>query len=205
MKLELEKDDIKYYLESSDIIDFEDDNIQRIAKELASGLKDEISIIKKVYEFVRDKISHSFDIDGRVVTCRASDVLKFEEGICYAKSHLLAAILRYLKIPTGFCYQKLILDDSEKPCLVLHGLNAVYVQSEEKWIRIDARGNKEGVKAEFCLDEEKIAFPVRKDMGEEDILTIFSEPDENVVGSLYNNKTVVDLIDNLPEELNYRV
>ena len=59
------------------------------------------------------------------------------------KAYLLAAILRNLGIPTGFCYQKLILDVEEKPWLVIHGLNAIYLKSVSKWIRVDARGNKE--------------------------------------------------------------
>ncbi len=201
MKLTLEKNDMKYYLESSDIINFEDDNIQKIANELVSGLRDEISIIKRVYEFVRDRIDHSFDINGKIVTCKASEVLKYGEGICYAKSHLLAAMLRFLEIPTGFCYQKLILNDDDKPWLVLHGLNAVYVKSKDKWIRIDARGNKEGVNAEFNLDKEKLAFPIRRDMGEEDIFTIYAKPDRNVVDSLSRYKTVLELVDNLPNKL----
>lgn len=201
MKLRLEKNDLKYYLESSNIIDFEDDYIQKVTNDLVFDLKDEISIIKKVYEFVRDRIHHSFDIDGKVITCKASEVLKVGEGICYAKSHLLAAMLRYLNIPTGFCYQRLILDDNEKPWLVLHGLNAVYIKSKRRWIRIDARGNKKGVNAQFDLDKEKLAFPIRKDIREEDIFTIYSKPNGKVVDSLIRNKTVNNLIDDLPKEL----
>mgnify|MGYP000483556472 CR=1 FL=1 len=200
MKLTLEQSDMKYYLESSDIINFEDNNIQKIATELVSGLKDEISIINKVYKFVRDKIHHSIDINGRVVTCKASEVLKYGEGICYAKSHLLAAILRFLEIPTGFCYQKLILGDDEKPWLVLHGLNAVYVKTIEKWIRIDARGNKDSIYAEFSLDKEKLAFPIRKSIREEDMLSIYSKPNKNVVESLSRNETIIELINDLPKE-----
>lgn len=34
----------------------------------------------------------------------ASDVLKHRTGYCYSKNHLLAALLRVNKIPTGLCY-----------------------------------------------------------------------------------------------------
>lgn len=199
--MKLEKKNLNDYLKNSDIINYEDNNIQKIANKITAGLEDEVSIIKKVYEYVRDNIRHSFDINGRVVTCKASDVLKFGEGICYAKSHLLAAMLRFLGIPAGFCYQKLILDDDEKPWLVLHGLNAVYVKAKEKWIRIDARGNKENVHAKFSLYKERLAFPIRKFMGEEDILTIYSKPNKNVLDSLSRNETVTELINDLPKEL----
>jgi len=36
------------------------------------------------------------------VTCKASDVLIYGTGYCYAKSHLLAALLRANAIPAGF-------------------------------------------------------------------------------------------------------
>lgn len=38
----------------------------------------------------------------------------------------------------------------------------------DRWIRLDARGNKENVHAEFSLDEEMLAFPVRSELGEVD-------------------------------------
>ena len=45
---------------------------------------------------------------------------------------------RYLGIPTGLCYQRLILDDESKPYLILHGLNAVYIKElERKLSRVD--------------------------------------------------------------------
>ncbi len=55
------------------------------------------------------QIGCSADINGKVVTCKASEVLRYKEGICNAKAHLLATILRANGIPSGFCYQRLIL------------------------------------------------------------------------------------------------
>ena len=63
-----------------------------------------------------------------VITCTASEVLKAGHGICFPKSHLLAALLRCKSVPAGFCYQKLILDDETAPILIYHGLNGVYVK-----------------------------------------------------------------------------
>ena len=54
---------------------------------------------------------HSADINEDILTYTASQVLSAGHGICFAKSHLLAAILRCKSVPAGFCYQKLILDD----------------------------------------------------------------------------------------------
>ncbi|MBL0716467.1 MAG: transglutaminase family protein [Desulfosarcina sp.] len=69
-------------------------------------------------------------------------------GYCYSKSHLLAALLRANDIPAGLCYQRLTVSDN-KPPFCIHGLNAVYLE-QHGWYRLDARGNKSGVTAEFC-------------------------------------------------------
>nr|WP_320193052.1 transglutaminase family protein [uncultured Desulfobacter sp.] len=67
-------------------------------------------------------------------------VLKYKTGYCYAKSHLLAALLRACNIPAGLCYQRLTIANNKAP-FCLHGLNAVYLQ-RHGWYRIDSRGNK---------------------------------------------------------------
>jgi len=204
MQLVTQSDDITQFLESSDIIDFGrvvSCEITKLSHKIAANSIDEIDYIKNAFEYVRDTIAHSADIDGKIVTCRASDVLWAKEGICYAKSHLLAAILRCNHIPTGFCYQRLILNDTSAPYLVLHGLNAVYIEKVNAWIRLDARGNKLGVDAQFSLGKEKLAFPIRLDKGEEDIGMIFTSPDKNVIQALTNSKTIEELWSNLPKDL----
>lgn len=188
------------YLAASEIIDFENENIQELAATSSKNAGNKLELSRQVYEYVRDRISHSFDIDSDRVTCKASDVLKYGEGICFAKSHLLAAILRYLEIPTGFCYQKLILDDSDYSLLTLHGFNAIYLESLDKWIRVDARGNKVGVQAEFDL-QEKLAFPVRTALGEVDYPTIYAEPNAKVLQALKKSQSRKGLTSNLSDEL----
>jgi len=135
----------------------------------------EFERIQAAFEFVRDEIRHSSDIQSHRVTCEASEVLQAGEGICVAKSHLLAALLRAQGVPTGFCYQCLILDEEENS-YCLHGLNAVYLAESRRWIRLDARGNKPGVQAEFSVEQEKIAFPVQPELGEIDYPTIYAQP-----------------------------
>jgi transglutaminase-like putative cysteine protease len=201
IELQLEKKDLKEYLKASDIIDHNSENIRALAVELSEGVNDRIAVARIAYEYVRDNISHSFDINGNVVTCKASDVLRYKQGICYAKAHLLAALLRCLDIPTGFCYQKLILEDENKPFLVLHGLNAIYLEGLDKWIRVDARGNKEGVNAQFSVNEEKLAFSVRKVLGEIDFPVVYVNPDKKVINALQNSLTPAQLMENLPIDL----
>jgi transglutaminase-like putative cysteine protease len=201
LNLILETEDINEYLKSSDVIDYTHESIENIGESLSIGVRDEIELVKKVYEYVRDNIAHSFDINGDIVTCNASDVLEHKHGICYAKSHLLCAILRFLGIPTGFCYQKLILDTEKRPWLVLHGLNAVYLKGIDKWVRIDARGNKEGVNAQFSYMEECLAFNVNADLGEVDLPVIYANPSKKVIKALQESRTVNNLINHLPSEV----
>ena len=108
-----------------------------------------------------------------------------------------------VSIPTGFCYQKLILDDETTPILIYHGLNGVYISEYEKWIRLDARGDKEGVNAQFSLDEEHLAFPIRIEKGEEDGFIIYPNPDKKVLERLRKYKTRTELWDDLPTDLEY--
>ena len=203
MQLIPESDDLSDYLASSDIIDFDDAEVQKTLQRLQSISNDESELAKNIYEYVRDAIPHSFDIDGIIVTCRASDVLRYGEGICFAKSHLLAALMRSAGVPAGFCYQKLVFDDNDPNYKTLHGLNAIYLKNLNKWIRLDARGNKSGVDAQFSIDKEKLAFPVRKEMGERDYPTIYTKPDPAIVQSLLENRTIQELMHNLPSKLVY--
>lgn len=197
-------DNFEEYLKNDNVIDYENDIIANLAESLFQKADSEIEFIKAAYEFVRDKISHSADINEDIITCSASEVLKAGHGICFAKSHLLAALLRSKAVPAGFCYQKLILDDETAPVLVYHGLCGVYIKERQKWIRLDARGNKKGVNAQFSLDEEQLAFPVREEKGEEDCFTVYPNPDKIVLEKLTRNKTRTELFDDLPTELMYK-
>lgn len=73
-----------------------------------------------------------------------------------------------------------------------------------KWIRLDPRGNKHGVDAQFSVDGEKLAFPIRKEKGEEDCFTVFPTPDAKILEKLINNRTRTELWKDLPTELNYK-
>lgn len=203
MRLSLYTDNMDEYLKKDDVVNYENVNIIQLADSLWSNADSDVEYIKKAYEFVRDNISHSADINEDMLTCFASEVLAEGHGICFAKSHLLAALLRCKSIPTGFCYQKLILDDETAPILIYHGLNGVYIKEYKMWIRLDARGNKEGVNAQFSLESEQLAFPIRAEKGEEDGFVIYPDPDIKILEKFKNNKTRTELWDDLPTELGY--
>ena len=197
--------EIKEYIKADAVIDYGDQSVSRLADTLYEQSKDSLDYIRNAYEYVRDKIPHSADIGENEMTCRASEVLRAGHGICFAKSHMLAALLRCKGIPAGFCYQKLILDDDTAPILVYHGLNGVYLQDYGKWIRLDARGNKPGVDARFSIHEEQLAFPIRPNKGEEDGTVIYPGPDTLVIRSMMNSKTRSELWNDLPAKLGYNM
>ena len=203
MNIILYSNKIYEYLKCDNVIDYNNESISELADMLFKKVNNEFDFIKTAYEFVRDNISHSADINEDIITCTASEVLKAGHGICFAKSHLLAALLRCKSVPTGFCYQKLILDDETAPVLIYHGLNGVYIKEYKKWIRLDARGNKTGVNAQFSIETEQLAFPIRSEKGETDNFIVYPDPDINILEKLRKNKTRTELWNNLPTELEY--
>ena len=209
---------ISDYLINTEAIDHENPKIRFVAKWLLDNMMlkvndrpeelrwpdPEIELASMTYEFVRDRISHSADINSGNIYWRASDVLDKREGLCYGKSHLLAALLRANGIPTALCYQYLRLDDNDESMespLIIHGLNAVYFQSLGSWVRLDARGNKEGVKAEFSIDEEKLAFPVKPGLGETDLPLLMVSTDRAVMLKLKKYEHLPELMQDLPTRI----
>ncbi len=184
------------YLESSLYIDWQDSVVLNKALLLASKQEGKEQIAKACFKFVRDEIRHSLDYQLNPVTCKASEVLQYGTGYCYAKSHLLAALLRANDIPTGLCYQRLTINGN-KPPFCLHGLNAVYFE-QYGWYRIDARGNKSGVQADFTPPTEQLAYPVVIE-GEADLQEIWAEPMPLITQALENGADYLDLAMNLPD------
>lgn len=195
-------DELSKYLEASQYIDWKNNAILDKANEFKSVATDEIHLIKIIYEYVRDEIKHSWDIKDKRVTCKASEVLEQKVGICWAKSNLLAALLRACSIPSGICYQRLTLGDTPEKGFCIHALNAVYVKSIDKWIRLDSRGNKEGVNAQMNLEHEQLAFPVRPEIGEIDYGIVYAEPASKLMNILENSDDAVYMyLHSLPDSI----
>lgn len=196
-----ESDDINDYLLSDPIIDWQTPAVRQKALELTESIADEVEKARILYEWVRDAIPHSHDVANDTVTCTASEVLQHRTGICFAKSHLLAALLRAVKIPAGFCYQVLRRDPPTDNEPVLHGFNALYLASLGKWIRVDARGNTNAINARFSLKQEQLAFAMDPAAEEFIYETIFAAPVESVVERLQMYESTSELWLDLPESL----
>lgn len=189
----IQKDVLKLYLESSAVVDFHNPEIQEKARELSLDM-DQLEKVENIYHFVRDEIDHSMDVEQDVITFKASEVLKEGHGICFAKSNLLAALLRFMEIPIGFCYQRLVHEDG----YLVHGLNAVYIM--DKWVRVDARGNYQNIDAQFSMDKEKLAFPIQEE-GEKDYSYIYSHPHSRVTEAMVKSENVEEAYKNIPTSL----
>lgn len=249
--------EMEEYLKCTKLINFESPEVIELVNKLALNCSDKIASIKKAFEFVRDNYAHTFDINGEGVARSASDVINLGHGICYAKAHLLAALLRAIGVPTGICYQRLLLLSPEEisaleakdavsgsrsaaqatdvafgfsnvpsgvtvpsglyaapsqqsPSLaekiqlppankmVLHAVNVIFIESLNKWIRLDARGNKPGVDAQFSLDHEQLAFTVHPQLGEEDSFVVYSDTPKEVAHFFEICQTAQQLKANLP-------
>ncbi|MEU5591644.1 transglutaminase domain-containing protein [Streptomyces sp. NPDC020298] len=173
MELIQETPDLSAYLAADEVIDHHHPVVRKTAARLAQDADDSYSYARLAFEFVRDTIPHSQDFGDPRVTWRASDVLEQGTGICYAKAHALAALLRAEDIPTALCYQKFD---------VVHGL--VAVRFNGAWHRQDPRGNKPGVDARFSLDGERLAFEPDAESGELDYPDLYAEPHPVVLAAL---------------------
>lgn len=202
MKLKIESNKIQDYLvEIPPIVVFNTPLIKKTIQKIEAQTAEKRERARIAFEIARDEIQHSFDTKDPVVTINGEDVLQNKAGICFAKSHLLASLLRGMNIPTGFCYQRVLRDGKTiESGYALHGLNAVYFE-DIGWFRIDPRGNKQGIDSQFTWKEEKLAYPIREELGEKDYPNVFTAPLPSVITSMENSEDTQVLFFNRPEAL----
>ncbi|MEX2205220.1 MAG: transglutaminase-like domain-containing protein [Myxococcota bacterium] len=188
------------YVEDTITIDWQTPPVMEKARALAAGYRDDVAKARSVYGFVRDEIAHTADAGRDELPCRASQVLEAGTGIGFSKSHLLAALMRAVGVPAGFCYQ-VLRGDAEGHGTLLYGFNAIYLQSLERWIALDARGNRPGLEAEFSLDAAKLAVTADPQRGEWIYPLIWTRPAAIVVDLLSRNKSLARIAEHIPEEL----
>ena len=184
------------FLPGSTVLDIDHPSVAALAE--AVRRKTRLATIRAAYERVRDGFAHSYDIGAEEVSVSASDVIRDGHGICFAKAHLLPALLRANGIPAGLCYQKLARDDQSPTATCLHGLNAVWLAG--CWRRLDARGNKPNTVAPFDPNCERLAYGIDAARGERDYREVYSEPLPCVVAALRGSRTVAELDRNLPPD-----
>lgn len=201
MKLILESSRLGNYLdENPPVIRFDTPLVrERIARIKASAPTPE-QHARLAFAVARDEIKHSFDSQDPVVTIDAEDVLRHGGGICFAKAHLLVSLLRGLGIPSGFCYQRVLRKVTMDSGYALHGLNALYLEPFG-WFRVDPRGNKPGVDAQFSPRAEQLAYPIRPELGEIDYPDVFTAPLPAVLDAMRDSRTSQELFFNRPADV----
>lgn len=201
MKLQLESNHLDDYLqEAPPTIEWHSPRVQAVLHEIRATTSDREKQAKIAFEIARDRIAHSFDSQAPHVSIGAADTLEHADGICFAKSHLLASLLRGLGIPTGFCYQRKALKGNPDNGHALHGLNALYLEPYE-WFRVDPRGNKEGIDAQFTTDHEQLAYPIDPSLGEIDYPDVLVSPLPSVIQAMTQASSTQELFYQRPSAL----
>jgi transglutaminase-like putative cysteine protease len=178
------------FLRATEVIDHDHPAVRERALALAGTRPAQTA--RCSFEWVRDRIRHSVDFGLDDVACSASEALIAEAGLCFAKSHLLAALLRANRIPAGLVYQRVRFREA----FVLHGLVAVRLPGIG-WYRCDPRGNKPGVDAQFVPPDERLAFTPGLDII--DVPGIFPNPLPEVVRVLRPTRTLDEVLNELPD------
>lgn len=201
MQLIIKSENMADYLEETEIINFRHPSIKTKIAEFQKGGKNKQEWAQLAFNFVRDEIQHSFDVECDVITVSASEALEQRAGICFAKAHLLAALLRGMGIPTGLCYQRVTRKGTQDSGYALHGLNAIYFEETDTWFRVDPRGDKPGVHSEFSIHPEILAYPIRTELDEVDYPFVLNKPLENVILSMQESIDYKELFYKRPELL----
>ena len=76
---------VDIFLQETSYIDYSSPIVRDQAKALFKSVNSELEKVRIAFEFVRDEISHSLDVNAPVVTAKASDVLKHKTGICWQR------------------------------------------------------------------------------------------------------------------------
>jgi transglutaminase-like putative cysteine protease len=179
------------------VLDWDDPIVRDRARAIKDDSTDEGDFVRRSFEWVRDRIPHSWDHKLNPVTCSASEVLKYKTGFCFAKAHLLVALLRAQGVPSGLCYQRSSVAREGKR-FYLHGLCAVHL-SNIGWYRMDPRGPKPGVDAQFTPPVERLAYRMDRTMGERDCRGVYARPLPVVVEALRRYRTWDEFAQNLPD------
>ncbi len=94
-------DDVQEYTNPAEIID-QNDDIVRLASELAAGEDDLSVIVDKIAAWTTQNIKYNLSTVNAEASLKASWVLAHREGVCDELTSLFIALLRSLRIPARF-------------------------------------------------------------------------------------------------------
>ena len=94
--------DVVPYIQPSQTIDSEDDDIARTASELAEGEDDLFVVVYKIADWTKNNVNYNLSTLTADVAQKASWVLQNRKGVCDELTSLFIAMLRSLDIPARF-------------------------------------------------------------------------------------------------------
>lgn len=140
----------------------------------------------------------------RGIACRASEVLALGHGLCFAKSHLLVALLRFAGHPAGFCYARLA-DDERPGRFTLHGFVACFEPTRVAWVLLDPRGNRGGASEieSVCRFDPPYSLAYAPDpaRGESLLPFVYKRPAKRIVDFLERVPDAAAMRRNLPDSI----
>ncbi|MEE3328290.1 MAG: transglutaminase-like domain-containing protein [Myxococcota bacterium] len=189
------------YLEDTIVIDWQTPSVLERAREFGKATEGEENRVRAAFLFVRDEIAQSLDDGTDELPCSASQVLKAGTGLSYAKSHLLAALLRASGVPVGFGYQR-VADSETLSGTALHGFVVVWFSSLERWIALDPRGDNESLHSDFGLGVyPEFAHEPQPEKGEVVFPVVLARPLKVVVDLLDRGESLSRVRRHLPVDL----
>lgn len=66
-----------------EMVDYSHPLVPKTIRQLHTASDSEMEHVSRIFEFLRDTIHHSWDIQNPQVTCKASEVLSYGEGYTY--------------------------------------------------------------------------------------------------------------------------
>ena len=189
--------DFEPFLACDTVIDWRHPQILSLADRLRHEASNRTDQIASTFRWVRDSIQHSLDFHRDEVTCQASEVLHVGTGFCYAKAHLLAALLRAQEIPVGFCYQRLSLS-GDGPLPFAFMVSTLFLSMSTAGTAWMLEETAMDCQSAFTPPQENLPFQPRLP-GEADLPEIWPAPLVPVVEALRRCSSVAELAQRLPD------
>jgi transglutaminase-like putative cysteine protease len=132
---------LQQYLQPTEFLNFDDENVRRFAEQNAVG-ETEIERAISLYLAVRDGFQYNpYILDLRKTGLQASDLLTRNRGYCVEKAVLLSSCARAVGIPSRLSFyivkNHIATEKLEKALkkdyLVFHGASEMFL--EEKWVK----------------------------------------------------------------------
>ncbi len=191
-------EELAAFLRDGDVLQLSASELSVVLETLGTARSSPREALQKTFEWVRDEIGHSVDRRATRLTCSARDVLRAGHGLCFAKCHLLVALLRAQGIAAGFGYQRLRVREAPSG-FGLHGFVWVHVAEQDRFAALDPRGNNGRVHTVFDLDTPSLAFVPDPAKGEATSSEVWPEPSPAVVRLLQSGRTVAEALAALPD------